>query len=94
MVYGYTVYIGMNDKDEHKQVISTENFKNIIGEKFENCTILDTTGFYRGEQERSLQVTVYGIDEKTLTMKINELKKTLNQESIGYAPLTTKATFI
>lgn len=94
MVYGYSVYIGMNDKDAHKQEIKTENFKNIIGKAFENCTILDTTGFFRGEKEKSLQVTVYDIDLKTLTMKINELKNTLNQESIGYAPLTTKATFI
>ena len=47
MIYGYNVYIGMNDKDTHKQEIKTENFKNIIGKAFENCTILDTTGFFQ-----------------------------------------------
>lgn len=94
MIYGYSVYIGMNDKDTHKQEISTENFKNIIGKAFENCTILETTGFYKGEQEKSLQVIVYGIDAKTVMMKINELKKTLNQESILITQIKEQPIFI
>ena len=58
----HEIFIGLNDKDEHKQLLSTNAVKLAIAKALQDCTIFDCTGVYRGEVENSLQIIVYSDD--------------------------------
>lgn len=79
-------YIGLNDKDKHKQILSNETMEllvsKIVSKQVENFTIIKAKGFYKGEPENTLIVEIIGdtLNAKTL----EELKTILNQECILY----------
>ena len=50
----YRFYIGLNDKDEHIQVISNANAIKIIKREFVAATIMTGFGFWMGEIEPCL----------------------------------------
>lgn len=85
-----TLFIGLNDKDVKKQVISKNRAKKIIMGIVGDCTITDALGTYTHEDgttvvEKSYKVEVLIFDEtKDETLEYcQKIKKELNQESIA-----------
>lgn len=85
----YIFYIGKNDKDQKRQVLSDNEFIEYISQCFKNFTITESIGYYTYEdgytqQEKSLVVTVFNnYNDEDLKHAIDYLKINLNQECIG-----------
>lgn len=85
----YVFYIGKNDKDQRKQVLSDNEFIYYISDCFKNFTVTEALGYYTYdngdvEQEKSLIVIVFdNFSKPILNVKIEFLKAYLNQEAIG-----------
>lgn len=85
----YIFYIGKNDKDQRRQVLSDNEFIDYISQCFKNFTITQSIGYYTYEdgytqEEKSLVVTVFNTyNDEDLKHIINYLKINLNQECIG-----------
>ena len=78
-------YIGLNDKDEHKQLLLTDTYKDKINRVLQafgkhGFTIVEAQGFYKGELENTLIIQLGNI--KLDKIIINSLKQELNQECI------------
>ena len=100
-MYLQRLYIGMNDKDKHEQMLSREDFIKMIkacllGYGLEAFTIIDSVGIYRTEQENTLIVEVIKQDKNSLisTGLIKLLKELLNQECIMHTIQEIEANFI
>ena len=85
-------YIGLNDKDEKKQIISTEKAQKIIECIFYDiiggATIYSGTGIYTHEDgkkiiENTFICEVFDISMDYVKVICEYLKKALNQESIA-----------
>lgn len=89
----HILYIGLNDKDTKTQQISTLDAYKIIQNTIQaagytGATITEATGFYIHDNgtpviEKSLRVEIMFATNKTTLDIIQQLKKTLNQESIA-----------
>ena len=77
-----TIYIGMNDKDLHKQVLSDNDFYQAIARYIEGCTIFEAKGLYKGEWEKSLKLEIYDDNEEKYINIAKTLCRELNQETI------------
>lgn len=77
-----TIYIGMNDKDLHKQVLSDEAFYKAIANYIESCTIFEAKGLYHGELEKSLKLEIYDENEEKYIAIAKTLCRELNQNEI------------
>lgn len=85
----YTLYIGLNDKDTGKPFIDYDIAKalvnKIISFHFEGFTMLEGTGYYKGQKEKCLIVELS--HDYNAENSINEIIKMLcfllNQECIG-----------
>lgn len=89
----HTLYIGLNDKDTHAQVIQTVeaykvvyNLLQAVG--YQGATISESTGLYIHEDgsvvtEKSLRVEILFGDTGRTDQLIAQLKAALNQESIA-----------
>ena len=99
-MYEYTLFIGMNDKDSHKQELSTEEFKERIANTLGDCTIREgATGYYTHDNgvrviEKSLEVTKFGGSKKSIVNIVKQLKEVLNQECIILKTQVSKSEFI
>lgn len=99
-MYEYTLFIGMNDKDTHKQELSTEKFKERIANTLGDCTIREgATGYYTHDNgirviEKSLEVTKFGGTKKSIVNMVKQLKQILNQECIILKTQVSKSDFI
>ena len=68
----YEIYIGIKDKDSYEEILSVEDFKNILCEictnKEINFSLLTQTGGYKHGKgyttETSLRIIIIGIDEE------------------------------
>lgn len=76
------MYVGMNDKDEHKQLLDANYFYSAIAARVESVTIFPAIGYYKGERENSLKCEVFGLDHEKLVAIARELCAVLNQECI------------
>lgn len=85
----YIFYIGKNDKDTKKQVLSDSEFIDYISQCFKNFTVTESIGYYTYEdgytqKEKSLVITVFNnYNDEDLKHVIDYLKINLNQECIG-----------
>ena len=90
--------IGLNDKDTHHQRIQTvEAYKvveNVVSTYTDGATIYQSRGFYKGEWEESLQMTIFGIDRATALAICEDLKRILNQERIALGESEVKSELI
>lgn len=77
-----TMYIGMNDKDLHKQVLKDEAFYQAIARYIESCTIFEAKGLYHGELEKSLKLEIYDENEAYYIEIAKKLCVELNQAEI------------
>ena len=85
----YTLSVGLNDKDQRRQIVTTNDAKNMVAAAVGDCTIQVCEGVYTytdGSQERetSLRVIVYddAAAENRLVDACRQLKHHLNQECI------------
>jgi hypothetical protein len=76
------MYIGMNDKDLHKQVLDKAVFFAAIARELESVTIFEAIGYYKGERENSLKLEIFGMSHEELVTIARKLCIDLNQECI------------
>ena len=88
-------FIDELDKDSYEEILSVEDFKNILCEictdKEINFSLLTQTGGYKHGKgyvtETSLRIIIIGIDEKEISLLSEKLKKRINTDAV----LITKA---
>ena len=90
-------YIGLNDKDSHKQEKTTQEALNIIEEIMDNAGIDSYTtsivqGHYKNELETTIKLDIVGI--ALSQYYINQIKGLLNQECIMELCIETDRNFI
>ena len=87
----YILYIGLNDKDEYRQLISTEEAKAIVDaiciQYVDGYTVMEARGAWADEkniltQENTLVYYFRDADEESLREIMNEVIKVLNQNTI------------
>ena len=99
-MYEHTLFIGMNDKDTHKQELSLDEFKQRISNTLGDCTIKEgATGYYTHDNgvkvvEKSLEVKKFGGSKRSIINLAKQLKQTLNQESIILNTKRSNSTLI
>lgn len=91
-VLKYNIYIGLNDKDNKKQIISTRRAKEktikiLNDNNITGLTIYEVMGVFKHENgkvvfEKSLKVELIEVNRNDVLKSIEELKTALNQESI------------
>lgn len=89
-----TLYIGLNDKDTHTQIINTLDAYRVVNNILEtDSTITECKGVYTHKDktitvENTLQVVLLDfdnvLDKRWVTDKADRIKLVLNQESIAY----------
>lgn len=87
------IMVGLNDKDTHQQEIGTDEALGMIGEIYQDCTIQECVGFYKGEKEKSFKVTVYGVPLKEAMDKAQETKRRFNQECVIVTEIKTQMSY-
>ncbi len=84
------LYIGLSSSKLYREIL-VEEVEEIISRHFKAATVQESTGFYEGEKERSLIITIINCcrwkePEEGFREKINnlasQLKNDLGQESI------------
>ena len=87
----YTIYVGLNDKNQHEQIIFTDDAIEIVDGIFMNNSVDFTRINGKGEFklansstvfENSLIYDVYGADRDTIENISYEICKQLNQKSV------------
>lgn len=86
----YEIYIGIKDKDSYEEILSVEDFKNILCDichtKKINFSLLTQTGGYKHDKgyttETSLRIIIIGIDENEVRLLSERLKKKINTDAV------------
>lgn len=78
-------YIGLNDKETHKQKLKTETFIKLLNAilkdyKLDSYTLNIVTGYYKGEPETTLKVEL--LNDSLSGLAIETIKELFNQECI------------
>lgn len=98
----YTLYIGLNDKDEYCQLISTEEAKAIVDaiciQYVDGYTVMEARGAWADEkniltQENTLVYYFREADEESLREIMNEVIEVLNQNTILLEKRTVSYTY-
>ena len=81
------MYIGLNDKDTKKQIIATDQAKQIVTDIVGDNTMQVVTGHYTHEDgtptdETTLKVELFRDNTDRLQVECEDIKRLLNQESI------------
>lgn len=100
----YNVYIGLNDKEELKQIIDTTKAKKeiyniLLKNNIKGYTIYSVNGVFTNEKneitkEKTLKLEVLDIKKEDILKAIQEIKKALNQESVLLEEEVKKINFI
>lgn len=87
----YKFYIGLNDKDEHIQVVSSANAIKIIKKEFISATISLGFGIWMDEIEPCLIVDIIDSPENhsNIINRMNVIKEKLNQDCIMMVKIDT-----
>lgn len=87
----YTLNIGKNDKNTHAQIISDNDFLQVVycemnANGIDGATFTDCIGIYNGEIEKSLQVDIIDFEQNITAEKIKNIAvnlcEKLNQNEI------------
>lgn len=99
----HILYIGLNDKEEKKQLFTTEKALSIVEGIFLDviggATISEARGIYTHENgqkvvENTLRVETFGADDDAIRFCVEYLKKALNQESIAVESVESNSVFM
>ena len=88
--YKYEIFIGLKDKDKYEEILTVDDFKNIL---FEICTkenicftLLTQEGGYNHNKgytiENSLRVVIIGTTDEKINELGEALKKRINTDTI------------
>lgn len=91
----YEIFVGIKDKDSYEEILSVEDFKQILTEicteKEIGFTLINQKGGYSHNKgyttETSLRIVLIGIDEEEVYRIGDKLKRQVNTDTI----LITKA---
>lgn len=85
----YTIYTENKNIEGIKKILKT--FKIIEG-----YTLINTTGYYQGQQEKALKIEILFTKHNNWTIKIvcNKIRELNNQEAVLYTVEQIKAEFI
>lgn len=95
--------IGLNDKDTYTQKYDTitayKMIENILKPRTNGYTMYETNGGYQHDNgtfisEKSIRVELMFISQAQVFIIANEIKTTLNQESIAYETITSNSQLI
>lgn len=91
-----TYYIGLNDKDTHRQELKTSQAIEVLVKTFkelgvENYSYSFITGVYKGEVENTIKLEL--VDGVLCNQTVRKLRKAFNQECI-LETITTLAQII
>lgn len=99
----YTLYIGLNDKDTHTQIISDINARNIVANicaSRDVCvTVSDARGVYKHDDgtvviENTLRCEFVDCEKSIIKAIANDSKRALNQESVMLSTEVIENDFI
>lgn len=88
----YTLYMGLNDKETKRQMVSTlEAYKivsNLVSQTFDGGTIYEADGVYKHDDgtiviEKTLKIELLFAEQKDVKDFCETLKRVFNQESIA-----------
>ena len=84
----HTLYVGLNDKDKHKQLIKPIKAQDLIKTILNNngidgATFIGSKGVYKTEVENSFKIEILFAKDKQIKKSIKEIKRRLNQESVA-----------
>jgi hypothetical protein len=83
------LYVGLKDKDTHKQEVTKKQARTIIIDICGDCTLSDSIGVYTHDngtivKEQTIRVELLFKSVKSVKAMAQQIKTRLNQESIGY----------
>lgn len=84
MNINYKIFIGLNDKDLHKQIIESNEVKKTLSILFDCFTLTESVGYWNKEKENTLIVDIISNENEreNIYNKVRFLKQHLNQECI------------
>ena len=84
MNINYKIFIALNDKDLHKQIVETKEVKKTLSILFDCFTLTESVGYWKREKENTLIVDIISVEceRENIYNKVRFLKQHLNQECI------------
>lgn len=84
MFINYKIFIGLNDKDLHKQIINVKTLKTTLSTLFNCFTLTESIGYWKREKENTLIIDIISNENnrEIIYNKVRFLKQHLNQECI------------
>ena len=84
MNINYKIFIGLNDKDLHKQIINVKTLKTTLSILFDCFTLTESVGYWKREKENTLIIDIISneSERENIYNKVRFLKQHLNQECI------------
>lgn len=88
--YGFEIFIGLKDQNSYEEILSVEDFRNILFEVCEKDNIgfslLYQVGGYSHNKgyttENSLRISIVGVDENKIYELASQLKKMVNTDTV------------
>lgn len=100
--YKYEIFIGIRDKDTYEELLSVEDFTEILSEicteKEIGFSLLTQTGGYSHNKgyttETSLRIIIINIEEDEIMMLGERLKKKINTDTVLYTKSEIEYAFV
>ena len=100
--YKYEIFIGIKDKDTYEELLSIEDFTEILSEicteKEISFSLLTQTGGYSHNKgyttETSLRIIIINIEEDEVMMLGERLKKKINTDTVLYTKSEIEFAFV
>ena len=98
----YRLFVGLNDQKTKKQEIKTVDAMRIVNEyiwaNFGGGTVYSGFGVYKHDdgtvvREKSIIIELFYIDDSSVELFVEHLKKVLNQESVTVIKQEANITF-
>lgn len=95
----YEIFIGLNDKDTKKQMVSTEDAMMTIHRHVGDCSMSLIQGYFTHADgsmvvEKTIKCEVFGMSDSEIHAIVEKLKELLNQESILVNKYIGKVEFV
>ena len=86
----FEIFIGMKDKDSYEEILTVDDFKNILSEicfeKEINFSLITQLGGYKHGKgyttETSLRIVIIGINEQEINLLSQKLKEKINTDAV------------
>ena len=100
--YRYEIFIGIKDKDTYEELLTVEDFIQILSEicteKEISFTLLTQLGGYSHNKgyttETSLRIVIIGIEEDEVMILGERLKKKINTDTVLYTKTEIEYAFV